>query len=376
MLRLLRIVGLLGGACVVTLVLCMGVVRHDESQAAWILYISDQCPGDFKQAMMLPDGRFRRCREVDGLRRQSSASSPDGQWAVNSWTGDVDEDLVLFNMSTDGSNRRWLTQAEGDEYDPAWSPDGQWIAYALEQIRYHIRADGTQQQLTNIASDIHRIPPHSTEWQQLADSASDIYRIRPDGTDRQQLTNSSSVVSSPTWSPDSQWLAFVMDGDIYRMRSDGSNLQQLTTDAAEDYSPSWSPDGRWLVFISEVNWNQQTVYRMRPDGTDLQPWTALLNDLGISHAAGFQWSPDGEWVVFAATRTYGSSGVGDVYRLKTDGSVMQQLTHSSPNSQFGGIRPFWSNVIDLPWRPWLLGGGGVLLMLVAGWRRGRMTIHH
>ncbi len=59
-----------------------------------------------------------------------------------------------------------------------------------------------------------------------------------------------------TWSPDSQWLAYVSAADnlyaqiqLYRLK-DGSTTA-LTSDRVNSYSPAWTPDGKWLYFLSE-----------------------------------------------------------------------------------------------------------------------------
>lgn len=55
----------------------------------------------------------------------------------------------------------------------------------------------------------------------------------------------------PTWSPDGQWIAYVLSpGHIYLMKPDGSGADYLT----DGELPSWSPDSRRIVF-SRYNWN-------------------------------------------------------------------------------------------------------------------------
>ncbi len=59
-----------------------------------------------------------------------------------------------------------------------------------------------------------------------------------------------------SWSPDSQWLAYVAPCDnlfsqirLYSLES--GDTVTLTSDRVDSYSPVWSPDGKWLYFLSD-----------------------------------------------------------------------------------------------------------------------------
>ncbi|MCF0220292.1 MAG: PD40 domain-containing protein [Muribaculaceae bacterium] len=70
--------------------------------------------------------------------------------------------------------------------------------------------------------------------------------------------------TSPTLSPDGQWILFVGDGhanmpngrtyyntDLFVSKIDGTQLTQLTYHAADDISPAWSRDGKYIYFVSQ-----------------------------------------------------------------------------------------------------------------------------
>ena len=114
---------------------------------------------------------------------------------------------------------RWLavTNATDGAYDPAWSPDGEWIAFTMRQGRSH---------------NIYIVPTNTQLWQ--GDYPTPI-QITTDGASR-----------SPAWSPDGMYLAYLStrEGvfDLYigevEIKPDGSpafaSVQRLTEKANID----------------------------------------------------------------------------------------------------------------------------------------------
>ena len=90
----------------------------------------------------------------------------------------------------------------------------------------------------------------STAGQQL-------WVARSDGTERISL----GAGITPSWSPDSQWLTFMLtedDGhamlgsDLYLINKDGSGRRNISNSAdVLEMHPDWSPDGNWIVFDTE-----------------------------------------------------------------------------------------------------------------------------
>lgn len=92
----------------------------------------------------------------------------------------------------------------------------------------------------------------------------EIWRINiTDGVEECIVTDADKTFSTPSLSPDGEWLLFVgsnglpfgsrmfYNTDIFVARTDGSELRQLTFHAADDLSPVWSRDGKYIYFVSQ-----------------------------------------------------------------------------------------------------------------------------
>ena len=174
----------------------------------------------------------------------------------------------IYTMGSDGNNQTRLTFNESNDFSPAWSPDGQQIAF-----------DGGQ------------------------DGNREVYVIDADGQNQRRLTYHPASDSSPSWSPDGSQIAFDSNRDVkkgkrevYVMDADGSNVKQVT-DFGIASNPKWSPDGKWILFTGTRN-NREQIYAIRSDGTKL--WqVAKSRPHGMMFLGG--WSPDGKQVLYTET---------------------------------------------------------------------------
>lgn len=144
------------------------------------------------------------------MARKSLTLSPNGQEEVFVRTNDQGI-AELFIRRLDSTRDRKLTAFTASSYDPAWSPDGQWIAFVS----------------SNSGND-------------------EIYRVSPDGAIVQQLThNNWEWDKHPSWSPDSSKIVFFSNRDVGRtqiwvMNADGSGQQRLVVSEDEDMYPVWA----------------------------------------------------------------------------------------------------------------------------------------
>ncbi len=72
-----------------------------------------------------------------------------------------------------------------------------------------------------------------------------------------RITNTLEGESSPTWSPDGQWLCFATTINkrrvLVKASSRGGPMMQIsTTGVLSPSEPSWSPDGKWIAFTTQM----------------------------------------------------------------------------------------------------------------------------
>ena len=108
-----------------------------------------------------------------------------------------------------------------------------------------------------------------------------------DGTNIQRLTDG-GYATSPSWSPNGQFVAFAWDRkygpgapggqDIYVMEIATKKWIQLTHDTGRCDFPSWSPDGRHIVFESGSG-KSSDIWTMLADSTQKRALTGSGADM-------------------------------------------------------------------------------------------------
>jgi Tol biopolymer transport system component len=133
-----------------------------------------------------------------------------------------------------------------------------------------VNADGSGQQTSLMNAEYSDSPAWSPDGEKIAflDSSTsaystfDIYVMNSEGSGKTRLTNSPGHDVSPAWSPDGTKIVFSYDGikrnnDIYVMNADGTGRTRLThhTDGAptSESQPTWSPNGEKIAFVASLS---------------------------------------------------------------------------------------------------------------------------
>ncbi|HKA22124.1 MAG TPA: protein kinase [Blastocatellia bacterium] len=209
--------------------------------------------------------------------------SPDGNTIV--YARRTGSNWDIFSQRVGGFNAQNLTESfSGDDTQPAFSPDGAYIAFRSERDGGGVFVMGASGESIRRLSE--RGPAYNPAWS--PDSQEVIYteeRFR-DPRDRmvsphrlwavniktleKRLITTKDVVQ-PQWSPDRKRLAYWASDersqrDIWTMSPNGEGAVQITNDAATDWNPVWSPDGAHLYFVSDRSGGMQ-LWRVAIDQT-------------------------------------------------------------------------------------------------------------
>ena len=207
-----------------------------------IAFTSYRNGGNIQIFVMDSDGQ-NPTRLTDGVWDVTPDWSPDGQKIAFTGYRDVGVHGEAWNrdiyvMDADGKNRKRLARIAGDNASPAWSPDGQRIAFVNSGWGW-----GPQ-----------------------------IYVMDSNGENSKRLTDDAGGKGSLSWSPDGQSIAFILTSQVYVMDSDGKNPRKLTDGHRDfNFNPTWSPDSEMIAYESwRRNDSVSEIHLMTADGEHIK----------------------------------------------------------------------------------------------------------
>jgi TolB protein len=252
----------------------------------------------------------------------------------------------IWEMDYDGQGAHQVTHLGTISLSPRVSPDNDRIAFASLgkqgwTIRMFSLVLGRPVSFPSIPGTTLS-PAWTSDGAKLAFSDSrsgdpEIYISDANGGNVKQITRFKGPDVSPTWNPKTNSQIAWCSGrtglpQIYIMDSDGTNVQRMT-DGGYATSPSWSPNGQYLAF----SWNRK-YGPGAPGGQDIyimdiasRRWTQLTHDAGRIDFPS--WSPDSRHIVFQRE----NGGGAEIWTMLGDGTEQHRLTPGSGNSM-----PNWS----------------------------------
>ena len=234
-----------------------------------------------RQATLSPDGTklaFSRGRRIANLWRVPIVTGRRVGWADAEQLTfdeafvehvDVLQDRVILSSDRSGNPDLWMMPASGGElqqltttptpdWAPAWSSDG-------ERIAFYSFDSGNR----------------------------DIWTMAVDGGALQQVTQSEATDWYPDWSPDGDEIVFWSErggsAGIWTIPAEGpaegGEPVRITGEGSEDIHPQWWASGEWLMFTSDRD-GENRLWRVRVGGGDPEPLTKSPTRMGRLSADG------------------------------------------------------------------------------------------
>ncbi len=234
------------------------------------------------------------------------AFSPDGQLLAFAWDGEKQDNVDIWVKQLASGEIVRITTDPAPDIGAVWSPDGSRIAFrrllpgGVSQIIVKSYLGGPERKISEVMS-------------QLSDHG-----------------RSSQLMRDLCWSPDGKWLVTAgkrASGGPSRLMAislDTTEIKDVTTpptDAEGDFAPSLSQDGLALAFVRAPNPFRNELYIVGvSENLDQigEPKQITSDNRVVTSPA---WAPDGRAIIFASDRKENPRSLWRVNLSKFGGAV-------------------------------------------------------
>jgi len=230
---------------------------------------------------------------------------------------------VSLGGKTPGAEYQWLTRGNSTDRQPAYSPDGEWVAFSSDRtgnldLWAVSTKSGALRRLTHDAAedwDPGFMPDGRLLWSSNRTGHFEIWIAGADGSGAKQLTRDGVGAQNPTATPDGVWIVYgsgnPAHAGVWKIRPDGSQARRLV--AGTIVIPEVSPDGRYVAYVINRRTPLATVrVATVADGRDI-PFAIRVGSQGrggsIFTAGRSRWIPDGKTIAFTGQDQAGLFGV-------------------------------------------------------------------
>jgi TolB protein len=300
-------------------------------------------------AHTISDDLHKSQRALNGVARSKLTFDSDRDGERMSGTVESRGVKEIYISDYDGESQRRVTVGKTLNISPRWSPDARSIAYTSYRrgggnIFVSNIFQGTLEEVTRAPKPGEKGPDVGENWlpawspdgtriafTSTRDGNPEIYIANRDGSGVRRLTNNPGIDTSPTWSPSGTQLAFVSDRSgspqIYTMGVDGLGLARRTSESYCD-RPTWSP-----APYNEIAYTSRSGPGFDIKVLDLVSGQVRALTFGEGTNESPAYSPNGRHVAFMSTR----SGKSQIFTVSRDGKNVRQVTRSGNNG-----KPDWS----------------------------------
>ncbi len=229
----------------------------------------------------------------------------------------------------------------------------------------------------------------------LPGQVSELVIMNGDGSGRTVLLVADEIIEAPNWTPDGKDLVINAGGELWRIAVDGGEAAKIETGPYRNINNDHvlSPDGKTVYFsendghlyavpieggaprrVSNVHSEPHHYYLhgISPDGLTLAyvavegpPGNKRINlftipaaggpDTRLSDVAypndGPEYSPDGKTIYFSSERAAKVAGHAQCFRMRPDGTEIEQLTFDERVNWFPHVSPDGGSVVFISYPP-------------------------
>lgn len=311
--------------------------RFDVRYRLWDV-VKGQDLGGQSFAVSLPNLRLAAHRVADDIYEKLTGDKGAFSTSI-AYVTKSGQRYQLWVADADGENAQSALASPEPIISPAWSPDGNQLAYVSFESRkpvvyVHSVSTGKRRLIANFKGS-NSAPAWSPDGTTLAltlsrDGGSQLFLLSAAGGEPRRLMQSPGIDTEPVFSPDGKHIYFVSDRggspQVYRVAATGQGAERITFAGTYNISPSISQDGRWLAYISRVGGAFKLHVMNLADGA-----VTAITDSAADESPSF--SPNGKMLVYATQQ----QGREALMTSTLDGKVKARLS-----GQQGDIRePHW-----------------------------------
>jgi len=247
----------------------------------------------------------------------------------------------LIVADSDNENRKKVMSSPLPIMSPAWSPDGEWLAYVSFERRVstvfvqHLKS--AKKIPVSARAGINGAPSYSPDGKKLLLTLSgsngnlDIYVLDLATQQLARLTDDQAIDTEAVFAPDGNSIYFTSDRSgnpqVYRLALGGTDKpRRVTFQGAYNARPRVSPDGKQLAILTQV----EGSYRIAVQ--DLASGASRVLSTGRQEESP-SFAPNGAMLIFAGRQ----NGQGVLQTISVDGQIAARL-----DADAGEVRePVW-----------------------------------
>lgn len=221
----------------------------------------------------------------------------------------------LETMNVSDGKRMVIYEKAGRFEAPNWMPDGKKLLFNMDGLLYKIPATGGEPEVLNTGFANRNNNDHGISFNG---------KLLAISHHREGLSGGGSTVY------------------VLPLRG---GTPKMVTENTPSYWHGWAPNNKEVIYVAQRN--NIPVYNIYRNSIKGGKEVALTSIEKGQHVDGCEYSPDGQYIYFNGNLT----GTMQIWRMKADGSSMEQMTFDGYNDWFPHISPDGKRMVFISFPP-------------------------